>query len=70
MYALAKAAGMKNDAIVAEVHMSLKRQEEQLGDECLNLAILIDQYGEKCKALVEHPANRAGEIMQQQRLKH
>jgi hypothetical protein len=50
-----KQAGLKDDALVARTNIQMTKLQAQTGNDCDNIAILLNRYGESCKALARHP---------------
>ena len=50
-----KHAGLKDDALVALTNNQMARLQAQNGRDCANISVLLDRYGESCKALARHP---------------
>jgi hypothetical protein len=50
-----KHAGLKDDALVALTNNQMARLQAQNGRDCANISVLLNRYGESCKALARHP---------------
>ena len=50
-----KHAGLKDDALVAQTNGQMAKLEAQNGRDCANISLLLNRYGESCKALARHP---------------
>jgi hypothetical protein len=50
-----KHAGLKDDALVARTNTQMAKLQAQTGRNCDNISVLLNRYGESCKALAKHP---------------
>jgi hypothetical protein len=50
-----KHAGLKDDALVARTNTQMAKLQAQTGRNCDNISVLLNRYGESCKALARHP---------------
>ena len=50
-----KHAGLEESALVARSNMQMTKLQAQTGRDCNNISVLLDRYGENCKALASHP---------------
>jgi hypothetical protein len=60
----AKTGGMSQEAIDADIQMMTKNFGKLIKWDCANLVILVNKYGEQCKELSEHPADRLNMLLQ------
>jgi hypothetical protein len=50
-----KHAGLDDDALVARTNSKMAKMQAQTGQNCDNISVLLDRYGESCKSLASHP---------------
>jgi hypothetical protein len=50
-----KHAGLKDDALVSRTNTQMAKLQAQTGRDCSNISVLLNRYGESCKALGRHP---------------
>jgi hypothetical protein len=50
-----KHAGLQDNALVARTKIQMTKLQAQTGKDCDNIAVLLNRYGESCKALASHP---------------
>jgi hypothetical protein len=55
---LGQASGTSKDAMLAFLQMALAKQEQSIDKSCMNVAVIVQKYGDFCKALLEHPDAR------------
>ena len=54
----AKKAGLLDAAVTARVVLAIKDMARQTAKSCSNYSILLNEYGDSCKALAENPGPR------------
>jgi hypothetical protein len=62
-YFTAYKIGMSPQAIEAKFRLTFKAEFEMISHVCLNIDVLLDRYLDRCKPLIENPANRLGELL-------
>jgi hypothetical protein len=50
-----KHAGLKDSAMVAQTKIQMTKLQAQTGNDCGNISVLLNRYGETCKAMAKHP---------------
>src|SRR5262245_48649036 len=50
-----KRAGLEDRALVARTNIQMTRLQSQAGHDCENISLLLNRYGESCKAMAGHP---------------
>ena len=50
-----KHAGLQDNALVARTKIQMTKLQAQTGNDCDNISVLLNRYGESCKALASHP---------------
>ena len=60
VFIIATKIGMKREAVKIRMMWSLEKQSKLIGNDMINMAILIDKYGASCKSLIEQFEARLG----------
>lgn len=69
IYTMSKAAGMKDDAILARMKLSVDDMKGDISNNgdtsksCVNISILMGKYMKSCKTIIEHPEIRIQELV-------
>jgi hypothetical protein len=50
-----KHAGLEDSTLVARTKLQMTKLQAQSGPDCDNISVLLNRYGENCKALASHP---------------
>ena len=50
-----KHAWLQESALVARTNIQTTKLQAQAGHDCENISVLLDRYGENCRALASHP---------------
>ena len=50
-----KHAGLNDNALVVRTKIQMTKLQAQTGHDCDNISVLVNHYGESCKALASHP---------------
>jgi hypothetical protein len=50
-----KHAGLRDSAMVAQTKIQMTKLQAQTGNDCGNISVLLNRYGESCKAMAKHP---------------
>ncbi len=50
-----KHAGLKDNQMVARTKIQMTKLQAQTGNDCDNISVLLNRYGESCKAIAKHP---------------
>jgi hypothetical protein len=50
-----KHAGLEDNALVARTKIQMTKLQAQTGNDCDNISVLLNRYGESCKALARYP---------------
>lgn len=58
MSILGKQSSIKQETILAKIELSMKDLKNQMGGDFKNYSIILNNYGQFCKDLVEKPENR------------
>src|SRR5262245_13600846 len=60
-----KHAGLKDNAMVARTKIQMTKLQAQAGNDCANISVLLNRYGESCKALASHPEDSFQRVLNQ-----
>ena len=60
-----KHAGLKDHALVARTNTQMAKLQAQTGGDCDNISVLLNRYGESCKALARHPQTAFQRVLDQ-----
>jgi hypothetical protein len=52
-----------NEALQARLRLTLRAESEWIKNNCVNIAILLERFGDVCKPLLENPNNRFFELL-------
>jgi|SRR5689334_1604371 hypothetical protein len=50
-----KHAGIEESALVARTNIATAKLQAEVGPDCGNISVLLNRYGENCRALASHP---------------
>jgi hypothetical protein len=58
-----KATGVSDETLLARTRIALRSMLDMTSKSCLNVAIILEKYAAKCKALLEAPERRLQSLM-------
>jgi len=60
-----KLAGLSEKATLARVDLAMKSVMDDTDKNCVNISVILNKYGEFCKALLENPSRKLEELTNQ-----